>query len=557
MDPENTCHEIEPELTALAQGELAADRAAEVERHLAACSACREALEGIRSVFGAAEAIEQIAPSLRFKRRMQALAAEVAAEAEQSLAFRLRTAVAFLGHRLRASPRFRLAAASVAVHAVLLLLLSLFVLPEISRKGPSEVFVKKLVPDSSGAGETVRPDPIDGPSLPGVGVEGPLPSIRENPNPFGSSRVPSEDLDILAELKPSTDRLLRVTPSALFGSRIDEELKVRRLAAMAGRGRGSYDALQRSLAWLAGRQEDDGSWPSSDRSPKYRTGVTAAALLAFLSDGHSHARGRKQWRPVVARAVDRLLSVQHDEGVLKGLIGAADGHYTYNHALATLALVEVWTLDSRRLPRTRMHRLRSAIQDAVAFILRAQTPTGAWRYRLYTGKDFESDTSVSLFMVMALAAARDARFDVPDESFSRFAVWLRQITGETGVVGYQRPGDRDSLPRTLTAGALFIEELLGLVAPLRDLQAAQVRQEIEAHHGSVGRNGLLRFYATLAFRLRGAPVLHHFAPELLASQRRDGSWSAADDLHAVHGGDVFLTSLNVLTLTSAYRWAGN
>ena len=60
-----------------------------------------------------------------------------------------------------------------------------------------------------------------------------------------------------------------------------------------------------------------------------------------------------------------------------------------------------------------------------------------------------------------------------------------------------------------------------------------------------------------SFRLQGNPVLHHCAYRILASQRADGSWEAAGDLHAVHAGDSFMTALNVLTLTSAYRWAGN
>lgn len=553
MDPERRCDRFEDDLTAYAQGELPPARAARIGEHLAGCAACRDAVASVRSVFRLARAVEDVVPSARLERRLMAIRPPAAAVSEGGLLWRIRTAAGFLGHRLRSSPRFRLATVSVAAHAALLLLLSLVVIPGMVRKGPSEVFVKKPVFEQD-PGETVRPDPIDGPPLPGYGVDGPLPSIRENP--FGPLQVSSEDLQILAELTPSTDRALRAPPAALFGSRIDDELKVRRLAAMAGGGSDTLDSIRRALSWLAARQNDDGSWDAIGRNESYRTGVTATALLAFLGDGHSHARGRKEWRPVVARAVDRLLADQHPDGPLAGLVGPAEGHYTYNHALATLALVEVWCLDSRHLPRDRALRLREAIHDAVAFVLRAQNPAGAWRYELPSGDDFESDTSVSLFMVMALAAARDARFDVPVSAFSRFSDWLRRVTGPDGVVAYQRPGDRDRSPRTLTAGALFVGELLGLVAPLRDLQAERVREEIVDGHGSVGRNGLLRFFATLAFRLRGTPVLHHFAPDLLAAQRPDGSWPAAGDLHAVHGGEDFLTALNVLTLTSAYRWAG-
>jgi len=148
---------------------------------------------------------------------------------------------------------------------------------------------------------------------------------------------------------------------------------------------------------------------------------------------------------------------------------------------------------------------------------------------------------------------------VREEALTAFSKWLRSVTDSKGVVRYQS-GDvaRTDSPRTLTAGALYIEELLGLASPLRDRQAAAVLAELEDDKGSAPRNGLLRFYSTLAFRMRGEIVLDRFAPGLLETQRPDGSWSAsstADDLWAVHAGSDFLTALNVLTLTSSYRFA--
>ncbi len=64
-----------------------------------------------------------------------------------------------------------------------------------------------------------------------------------------------------------------------------------------------------------------------------------------------------------------------------------------------------------------------------------------------------------------------------------------------------------------------------------------------------------RFYSALAFRIRAERVLPLFGPALLDSRRTDGSWSASGDLHGFHGGDAFQTALNILTLTTSYRWA--
>jgi hypothetical protein len=371
---------------------------------------------------------------------------------------------------------------------------------------------------------------------------------------------PTIEIDEGGPPLPPSRRVVRPRLAALLGSVIDVKLKERKLAACLGEAKPALASIARGLEWLAAHQEEDGSWAASKSNPAYRGGVTSTVILAFLSDGHGETRGKKEYNEVVTKAVDWLLASQVTEGDLEGLFGPAEGHYMYNHALATLALVEAYCLDYRPARHERTKQLARAIRAGVDLIERSQTPGGGWRYEARFAAPYQSDTSVSIFQVMALAAARRARFAVKEETFTAFSKWLRSVTVEEGIVRYQ-PEEvaRGDAPRTLTAGALYLEELLGLAAPLRDRQAAAVRREIDDEKGSAARNGLLRFYAALAFRMRGELVLDRFAPALLRSQRADGSWSAAstaEDLWAVHAGDGFLTALNVLTLTSAYRFAG-
>ena len=49
-------------------------------------------------------------------------------------------------------------------------------------------------------------------------------------------------------------------------------------------------AVDKALAWLASKQEPDGSW--SDAEHVHNTAITSFAVLAFLSDGHMPGRGR-------------------------------------------------------------------------------------------------------------------------------------------------------------------------------------------------------------------------------------------------------------------------
>jgi hypothetical protein len=258
--------------------------------------------------------------------------------------------------------------------------------------------------------------------------------------------------------------------------------------------------------------------------------------------------------------VSRLLADQVREGEYLGLIGKPGEKFAYNHALATMALVEAYCQDYRGESDARTLELRAAVGRAVGFLVRTQMKSGGWKYDapFVAGSEYEEDTSVSLFQVMALASARSAGFTIvgDDKAIEGFTRWLARVTGEDGVVGYHRAGDRDEMHRTLTAGALFVEELLGLQVRLRDRQAALVRSELESADGTTSQNALLRLFSALALRSRGERALPIFGSAIVESQSEKGPWlvrSETDDLYAVHGGDAFLTAVNVLTITSAYR----
>jgi len=554
MARENTCQSLEPDLTAYHQGELSPERNAEIDAHVAGCAACREALEGVQSIFVMAESVENVVPSLRLKNRLARL---IERNRVEPFAERIRQAVAYFVDRLRISRGFRIAAISVAANAAFLLYASLVLIPTYGPKTKVEFTIdpdaiEELVRRETGPFDPVGVDPL---AIPGTE---PLP-VPHTGDPFRRD-LPPEMVSLDPLLPPDVPMRRRL--GVIFANVISPERKRSALAASFADADRALGAVDRGLAYLARTQRKDGSWPSSARGPRYETGVTAAALLAFLSDGHSETRGRKDYRKIVTRGIDWLIARQAQKGDLKGLVGPSDkaAHYTYNQAIATLALVEAFSVDGRRLESDRAKKLKDAVRAAISFAVKTQTPDGAWKYRLQSGNParYDNDTSVSIFMVTALSAARAARFQVPEKTFRGFARWLRDITGKNGIVGYARPGDRDDAARTLTAGALFLEERLGLAAPLRARQAKLIRAELNDEKGSTGRNCLLRFFASLAFRLRGEPVLHTFGAALLGAQQSDGSWTVVPksvnaDLWAVHGGDSFLTAINVLTLTTSYR----
>jgi hypothetical protein len=93
-------------------------------------------------------------------------------------------------------------------------------------------------------------------------------------------------------------------------------------------------ATAKALDWLAKKQNQDGSW-SEGRFP-HNTAITAFALLAFMSQGHLPNQGL--YGPEVGKGCRFLLSSARNDGFL---IGARGGNM-YCHAMATLALAELW-----------------------------------------------------------------------------------------------------------------------------------------------------------------------------------------------------------------------
>src|SRR5262249_20821165 len=93
-------------------------------------------------------------------------------------------------------------------------------------------------------------------------------------------------------------------------------------------------ATARALEWLAARQNGDGSW--SDGRHTHNTAIPSFALLAFLSQGHLPNQGL--YGPEVARGCRFLMASARADGYLVG----ARGGNMYCHAMATLALAELW-----------------------------------------------------------------------------------------------------------------------------------------------------------------------------------------------------------------------
>jgi len=97
------------------------------------------------------------------------------------------------------------------------------------------------------------------------------------------------------------------------------------------------DPTDKSLAWLAKAQHPDGHW---DLSP----GRTGLALIAFLSAGESHKRGKH--KRTIRNGLRFLKQIQHPDGFYAVKDQARNN---LSHAIATLAMVEAYAITASPL----------------------------------------------------------------------------------------------------------------------------------------------------------------------------------------------------------------
>jgi len=281
----------------------------------------------------------------------------------------------------------------------------------------------------------------------------------------------------------------------------------------------------------------------------------------------------------VRGAIDFLVSKVPDDGY----VGSIDGSRMYGQAIVTLTLSEAYGVetaaDKRRLER-------AALRKLVAVILKAQDVSkpepygGGWRYEPTA---VDSDISLSGWNALALRAAQEAGFDVPDSSLKRAAAFVaRCYDPASNTFAYQPGGDH-----RLGATATGVLCLYLLDASKEDQAKAEKAARFLAEHPIDEQNAYpfyCVYYVTHAAFQAGddtrAPagdvghppnVTHPDVPaagtiwqtvskatlsRLIEKQSPDGSWLSLSEGNAANAsepGKVYRTAMAVLTLSVPQR----
>lgn len=182
----------------------------------------------------------------------------------------------------------------------------------------------------------------------------------------------------------------------------------------------SYRAAQRGLAFLAQRQNADGSWDGNVGFKLNQTyqviehtcphvGVTALAGIAFLSGGHLPERG--PYSDTISKCINFVVASVGETGFI-----TANNTRMYSHAFAALFLAEVYGMTHRT-------DVGQKLQESIDLIVECQNSMGSWRYEPFAP---ESDMSVTVCQLMALRAARNIGIKVPRSTIDRAVDYVRR-----------------------------------------------------------------------------------------------------------------------------------
>jgi hypothetical protein len=261
-----------------------------------------------------------------------------------------------------------------------------------------------------------------------------------------------------------------------------------------------------------------------------------------LGAGVQHNQPGKKYQPVLAKAVEWLVSQTKPNGDLRG------AGTMYDHGIASAALAEAYGL-------SKDEKLAGTVKNIVEFIIQAQNKqTGGWRYK----PGDEGDTSVFGWQMLALHNARLAKINVPAATLELADRWLiRVCSGQHGgLYGY----DSKKPKPAMTAEGMFCRQLLG-ASPEEPRMEESAAYLIASLPDVKKTDFYYWYYGTLALHNHQGPAWETWNKKLkhilLAAQLKDGSergsWQPTG-LWSKESGRVVTTAMSALMLEVYYRY---
>lgn len=307
-------------------------------------------------------------------------------------------------------------------------------------------------------------------------------------------------------------------------------------------------AHERALAWLAKAQAEtgDGSFPRGEgKDLEYApVAITALGSLALMAGGSSPSQGPHAKE--VARAIDYLLL--HTDlatgSPTRGFISAGGDATSlmHGHGFAAFALAEALGMSPKN------ERIRVALVAAIELIERTQGSAGGWYYKPM--RQSEHEGSLTVCMLQALRAAREAGIEVDPEVIKRAVGYLEKSQLEDGSFAYQIGSTNSTV--ALTAAAISALNQTGRYGGQAIARGVDAIFRGLAEREEAGERSRFPYYERLylaqAFwQHQDESLFERWYPDaekaLLRSQEGDGAWFDP------RFGYAYATAMNALVLS--------
>lgn len=335
------------------------------------------------------------------------------------------------------------------------------------------------------------------------------------------------------------------------------------------------ESVERALDWLARQQQRNGSFPTLMQG---QPGVTGLVVMAFAAHGHTPGDG--PYGEVLDNAIRYIASNQQQNGLIaviaprgvrisRNVSRNVGETATYNHGISSLALSEVYASSSA----ASAVEIREVIENSIKASLEMQSwrkarkvDQGGWRYLDLLPRDGEpvdSNLSNTVWQMLFLRSAKNAGFDVPQESVDGAVRFIRNCFNPKYDTFVLMPSYQDHRTRGMSGAGVIALALAG------EHDSAEARTSGDwilrntfLEYNKVepfGQRGFLDdryhhgvFFCTQATYQLGGRYWEEFFPPMveviLQNQRSDGSWDPESHTSDRKFGNAYTTALMILSL---------
>jgi len=334
---------------------------------------------------------------------------------------------------------------------------------------------------------------------------------------------------------------------AAMRSRCSMSQRMKRLRESGGDDRAEI-AVRNALKFLASQQDRR----NGAIGREFPAAMTGLSLLAFL--GHCETPDSKEFGNTVLNAAQYLMrrGRAHEKGLISN--GKPGNHSAYEHAIATYALAELFTMtkgNGREIPQ-----LDSVLRRAVKVIVDGQTGVGGWLYHYADSRD--GDFSLAGWQIQALKAAYNTGKQYPgvDRALDRAMEYTKRSQDTSGAIRYRFSDEVKPGRATLAGAGVLAMQMWGLAGTPEAMRGLDF---IEKNFMSPVTEAYGAYYNTQALFLAGGKRWEdynaQFQRQVLDLQKENGSW----ELNIKHGpkgaeSTIYGTTLMTLMLEVYYRY---